>query len=45
MQTVLTVIRRRILWRLIWVYTICQCPFYGMLGLNRLKEINIFSKL
>ena len=26
-----------ILWHLIWVYTICQHPFYGMLGLNGSK--------
>ena len=24
---------------LIWVYTVCQCPFYGTLGLNGLKLI------
>ena len=22
------------------VYTVCQCPFYETLGINRLKEIN-----
>ena len=25
-QTVQTLIRRRVLWRLIWVCTVCQCP-------------------
>ena len=32
-QTVLTLIRRRVLRRLIWSYTVCQCPFYGAGGL------------
>ena len=36
MQTVLTLIRRRVLRRLIWVYTVCQCPVYGTLGLYAL---------
>ena len=36
MQTVLTQIRRRVLRRLIWVYTVYQCPFYGTLGINEL---------
>ena len=39
MQTVQTLIRRRVLWRLICVYTVCQCPFYGTLGLNGLKTV------
>ena len=35
MQTVLlTLIRCRLLWRLIWVYTVCKCPFYETLGLT-----------
>ena len=34
MQTVMTLIRRRML---IWVYTVCQCPFYGSLGINGLN--------
>ena len=34
MQTVKTLIRRRILRRLIWIYTVCQCPFYGTPGIN-----------
>ena len=38
MQTVLTLIRRRVQRRLIWVYTVCQCPFYGTLGINGLNE-------
>ena len=33
MQTVKTLIRRRVLWRRIWVYTVCQCAFYGTLDL------------
>ena len=28
MQIVYTLIRRRLMRRLIWVYTICRCPFY-----------------
>ena len=28
-RIVLTLIRRRVLWRLISVYTVCQCPFHG----------------
>ena len=43
MQTVQTLIRRRVLWSLIWVYTVCQCPIYGTLGLNGLR-IDPFSK-
>ena len=31
-----TLIRRHILWHLIWVCTIFLCPKYGMLGLNEL---------
>ena len=34
-QTVKTLIRRRILWHLIWVCTVCLCPKNGTLGLNR----------
>ena len=30
-------IRRHVLWRPIWVYTICQCPFYGTLGIHGLS--------
>ena len=29
LQTVYTRIRRRVLWRLIWVYIVCLCPFCG----------------
>ena len=36
MQTVQTLIRRRVTQRLIWVYTVCQCPIYVTLGLNGL---------
>ena len=28
--------RRRVLRRLFCVYTVCQCPLYGTLGVNRL---------
>ena len=31
----------RVLWRLIWVYTVCQCPIYGALGINRLILLNV----
>ena len=37
MQTVRTKIRRRVLRRLILVCTVCQCPFYGTLGINGLN--------
>ena len=33
MQTMLTLIRCHILWYLIWVYAVNQCPFYGMVDL------------
>ena len=36
MQTVWTLIRHRVLRRLICVYTVYQCPCYGMPGLNGL---------
>ena len=39
MQTVQTLIRCRILRRLIWVYTVCLCLFYGTLGLNGLISV------
>ena len=35
-QNVKTLIRRRILWRLIWICTFCPCPIYGTLGVNTL---------
>ena len=44
MQTVLYLIRRRVLWRLIGVYTICQRPFCEMLGVNGLKEKKLLPK-
>ena len=28
---------------LIWVYTVCQCPFYGTLGINGLYK-NLLTK-
>ena len=36
-QTVVTLIRRHILWRLIWVCTGCQCPTKRTLGLYGLN--------
>ena len=38
MQTVSTLLNRRVLRRLILVYTICQCPFYGTLDINGLTS-------
>ena len=32
-----TLIKSHILQCLIWVFTIFQCPFYGMPGINRLN--------
>ena len=26
------------LWRLVWVCTVCQCPFYGTLDINGLRK-------
>ena len=37
MQTVWTLIIRRVLLCLIWVFTVCQCPFYGTLSINGLN--------
>ena len=36
MQIVVTLIRRRRMWRLIWAYTVCQCSFYRTLDINGL---------
>ena len=33
-QTMETLIRRRIVWRLVWVSTVCTCPTKRTLGLN-----------
>ena len=41
METVRTLIKRRVLRRLIWVYTVFQCPFYGTPGLNGLRNDHI----
>ena len=38
-KTVLTLIRRRVLPHLICVYIVCQCPFYGTLGINGLMNL------
>ena len=38
-QTVKTLIRRRVLRRLIWVCTVCLCPKNGTLGLYGLKYL------
>ena len=40
-----TLIRRRVLWRLIWVCTVCLCPKNGTLGLYGLKNFNITQYL
>ena len=37
-QTVLTLMGRRMMWRLIWVCTVCLYPIYGMLGINGLRD-------
>ena len=39
-QTVETLIRRRIVWRLIWVCTVCLCPTKWMLGLYGLTYMH-----
>ena len=44
MQTVQTLIRRRVLWRLFWVYIVCQRIFYGTLGINGFKLAKNFWK-
>ena len=44
MQTMQTLIRRRILWRLIWVYTVCQCPFHWTRGINGLRANSFFRR-
>ena len=36
-------ITRRVLRRLIWVYTVCQCPFYGTLGINGLTFTTLWA--
>ena len=41
MNTEKTLIRRRILRRLIWVYTVCPCPYDGALSINGLKSKEI----
>ena len=43
MQAMYTLIRRCILRHLIWVYTVCQCFIYGMLGLNGLNTSESFT--
>ena len=37
-QTVKTLIRRHVLWRLIWVCIVCLCPISMTLGVNGLKS-------
>ena len=39
LQTVETLIRRRVLRRLIWVCTVCQLPFYGSPDYNGLNVV------
>ena len=29
-----TLIRCRVLWHLIWIYTVCHCPYYWTLGIH-----------
>ena len=44
LQTMYTLIRHRILWRLIRVHTVCQCLSYGTLGLYGLiKHPKIYN--
>ena len=43
MQTVQTLIRRWFLRRLIWVYSVCQCPLNGTLGLNGLTSTTLWA--
>ena len=50
MQTVSTLIRRRLMWRLIWINTVYECPFHETLGINGLNReefyfyANIYEK-
>ena len=43
MQTVQTLFRRRVLWRLIRVLTVYQRPFYGMQGSDGLSTEQIWA--
>ena len=45
LQTVETMIRRRVLRRLIWVCTVCQSPFKGSPDYNGLNIIDIEFKV
>ena len=45
MQIVYTLIRCHILQYLIWVYTLCQCPFFGTLGINGLNVMEVKMKM
>ena len=45
LQTVETLIRRRVLRRLIWVCTVCQLPFQGSPVYNGLKQDSIVPKM
>ena len=38
-QTVQNLIRRRVMWRLIGFYIVCQCPINMAQGLNRLRQL------
>ena len=31
--------------RVIWFYAVCQCAFYGTLGINGLTELFLFEKI
>ena len=37
-------LRRRVLWLLSWVYTVCQCPFYGPRGINGFRVQSVRTK-
>ena len=44
-QTLKTMIRRHVMWRLILVCTVCLLPFYGFPGKNGLKYEFHFSEV
>ena len=44
LQIVETLIRRSALWRLIWVCTVCQLPFWGSPNYNSLSKLDLISR-
>ena len=42
---IVDLIRRRVLWQLIGICTVCQCPFYGTLSINGLMCIQNFIRI